>query len=847
MRTLAMAVILLVAAVTSARPPVDVTILRDRWGVPHIFTSGPGASDRSAYANGYAQAEDRLFEMDILRRAGTGRLAETLGPSYLLMDEVVRRDGYTTAELRKLFARLSARDRRSLEAYRDGVNEFIAEVTADPQRLPLEFGGVAPAPWTVEDSVAAAVLELLVEGANGGQEVLQADLLLDLLGRFPESEARGIFDDLLWMDEPAAPTTIASGDAAPLRANRDRVERFASAQLDLLRSHAPAIRRAAASLRQEQGLMGGLGAYPPFPLGLHRHASNAIVVSPGLSATGHPILLGGPQTGLDAPSFFWEVGVHDPSYDAEGVIAPAGPGVLIGRGPNFAMTLTSGIDDAVDTFVERLDPRDPGRYRFKGKWRRFERRTETFQVSGQSPVTLEVLRSVHGPVFFVDRDEGLAFSRRAAFRGHELESAASLLSLGRVRSLRDFRRLADGMSMSFNFHYADTAGNIAYFHRGRLPRRPPGTDPRLPLDGSGTMEWRGIDAPARLPSVVNPKRGFIANWNNKPIPGWSAGEQRELWGVADRIQGLSDTLDAAAAAGRKLSVDDVKSLMRHAAVSDVFAVRIVPFLEDAVATLPAGPENDPLREAVRLVRAWLDAGASLAAVPDGRGVVPLPGAAIYTAFRTAAQVAVFGDELGSALRTMYFPDVLVGDQEDDHGSFGTPDALFLRVLLAAGPVAGEPPADGVLPVSRDYFADVATGVSRTRADVLTDALRSALASLRARFGTDDESQWQLPALRETYRDLGLISAVFGPTEMERENRGSFNLVVDLGPPVQGEIIMPPGESGSFTAADGTHEPPHLRDQLPVYEAFEYRRQPFVPADLEPPVTTETIPIVRAGR
>src|SRR5262249_31676548 len=134
---------------------------------------------------------------------------------------------------------------------------------------------------------------------------------------------------------------------------------------------------------------------------------------------------------------------YDPSYDAEGVIAPAGPGVLIGRGPNFAGTLTSGIDDAVDTYVERLDPQEPGRYRFKGKWRRFEHRTETFQVSGQSPVTIEVLRSVHGPVFFVDRDEGLAFSRRAAFRGHELESAAALLSLGRVRSLREFRRLAD--------------------------------------------------------------------------------------------------------------------------------------------------------------------------------------------------------------------------------------------------------------------------------------------------------------------------------------------------------------------------------------------------------------------
>src|SRR4029077_8936359 len=119
--------------------------------------------------------------------------------------------------------------------------------------------------------------------------------------------------------------------------------------------------------RQEQGLMGGLGARPPFPIGLHRHASNAIVIAPDFSATGHPILLGGPQTGLDTPSFFWEVGTHDGDYEAEGVIAPAGPGVLIARGRGFAMTLPSGIDDAVDTYVETLDPADPGRYLFRNR------------------------------------------------------------------------------------------------------------------------------------------------------------------------------------------------------------------------------------------------------------------------------------------------------------------------------------------------------------------------------------------------------------------------------------------------------------------------------------------------
>jgi len=134
--------------------------------------------------------------------------------------------------------------------------------------------------------------------------------------------------------------------------------------------------------------------------------------------------------------------------------------------------------------------------------------------------------------------------------------------------------------------------------------------------------------------------------------------------------------------------------------------------------------------------------------------------------------------------------------------------------------------------------------TQTRAAALAEALRTALTALAVRFRTTDQGQWQLPALRETYRDLGIISTVFGPIEMERQNRGSFNLVVDLGSPLRGEIVVPPGEAGTFTAADIGYEPPHLRDQLSLYEAFGYRRQPFTPAELEPPVTMETIPIVR---
>lgn len=820
-----------VTAVPHGAGGSQVTIWRDAYGVPQVFAEGAGALYQGAYAMGYAQAEDRLFEMDILRRAATGRLAETLGAAYLTMDEVTRRDLYTRAELQQMFARLSARDQQASAAYRDGVNAYIAKVTGDPSLLPFEFGGVPPAPWDVTDSAAVAALQFVVFGANGGQEVLNADLLLDLMARFPDADAKGIFDDLYWIEDGAAPTTIAPEDGTA--SDLDASERFAPAQLALLRAHASSIHAAAERLRAEKGVMGGLGA--------HRHASNAIVIGPALSATGNPILLGGPQTGLDAPNLFWEGGLHGGGYEAEGVTGPAGPGVLIGRGASFAWTITSGILDNVDTYMETLDPADPGRYLYQGASLPFERRTETIAVAGGDPVTLEVLRTVHGPVFYVDPAGGVAFSRRASFRGQELASAAAIIALGYARTLDDFHRQADRVAVSLNLHYADAAGNIAYFHRGNRPLRPLHTDPRLPLDGSGTMEWRGVLAPSAMPYVVNPKRGFVTNWNNKPIAGWPAGEQREIWGVVDRVQVFLDALEAARAAGRKLGVADVEDLMRRAATTDIFAARIVPFLENAVHGLdPASP----LASAVARVKSWVDAGAPLVATAGTGGVVPDPGAAIYTEFRTVAQEMTFADELGSAFRPMFYPDDNMGDDEDDHGSFGSPDALFLRALLYGSPAPGAPVPSGFLPASRNYFDDVAHGVAQSRDDVLRAALASALEHLAARFGSDDQSRWQLPALVDTYMDFGAIGAVFGPTVMPRENRGSFNLVVDLGRPVRGEIVVPPGQSGTFTADDVTQhrEPPHLRDQLGLYVDFAYRRQPFALADAAPPLTAETLPL-----
>jgi penicillin amidase len=818
------------AHVRGAPAPRTAEIVRDRFGVPHVYVDGRGddALLTATYALGYAQAEDRLFQMDVFRRAARGRLTElpATGAAFLAMDIEARRDGSTPEELEREVGLLHVRDRRVLTAFSAGVNRRIAEVTADPTQLPFEYLGRPPEPWRESDTLAIGELQFGRFGTGGGNELANARLLLELRARFPEHEARGIFDDLLPIDDPSSPVTIAPDERR--FEDRDHVVRFAPAQMAVLDRLGAALVGAAAALGAERAAHLALArrlAIPP----VGGPASNAIVVAGRHTASGHPILLGGPQTGLNIPSFFWEGGIHGGGRDIHGVGVPGTPGVTIGRNAALAFTITSAIDDDTDVYAELLDPADPGRYLHRGQSLAFERRVETFVVAGAPSVTREFLRTVHGPVIFVDQAAGLAFSRRRALDGLVRRAGSRVLKLALTDTLDDFLQLAREVDAGFNFHVADTRGNIAYVHAGRRPRRPEGTDPRLPLLGTGEHEWEGVWR--HRPEVTNPASGTIVNWNNKPAAGWPVGDQRDQWGPLHRVQGLTDGLAAALASGQPLTPQGVSDVMRHAAESDIFAARLVPFLADAVAALPpAAADRARLVQASDLVETWVDAGAPLVAVG---ATLPHPGATIYRAFRTEAQRRIFGDELGTANREMFYPLLNEFNQEDDHGAFDTPDALFHRALVGAA---------AALPLSRDYFRNVATGDAPGRDGALVAALRSALAALAARFGSNDMAGWLEPALRESYMNLGAVNLFFGETIAARQNRGSFNLLAELDGPTGGRIIVPPGESGAIPAGALGPEPPHLRDQLPLYEAFAYRQIPRTRADIEAPTVTTTLDV-----
>ncbi|MFA5890264.1 MAG: penicillin acylase family protein [Actinomycetota bacterium] len=906
-RVLALAACLAVAStgLTATAQPTQETvkILRDSYGVPHIF-----ADDdlKGAFASGYALAEDRLFQMEILRRAGKGRLAELVGDQDAIggqtaaeFDIAIRRELYTEPERQDMFAELQKTDPASADsfmAFVDGVNLRIAEDLADPvNKLPSEYLalGTLPQPWTVTDSIAFAAVGLSIFGAEGGHEVQNACMLSDLSSRLnSEQEAKGVFDDLFWIDDPDAPTTINEGEAVwP-----NKVGRFSAAQMALVNDPqiGPAICKAAAAQRAEEAAIDSVGKRLGIGGLFSPGHSNALVIAGSHTSTGHPMLGGGPQVGYSTPSFFWESGLHTPHYDSVGVNLPLGPGNIMGRTSTLAFTITSGIDDQIDTYVERLNPDNLRQYGEPGHWQDMDCRTETFLVRmnptsppdspGVSPddparatppvrpVVQELCRTVHGPVFFIDAENHVAFSHKKAHWMQDLKGAATWLNLGRKTTLtgpNSVEEALEGFPFTFNFNYASTSGDIAYFHRGLTPLRPDNTDPRLPLPGLG-HEWRrgpdGKDYVAnsailttdgkKAATIVNPAQGYFANWNNKPIKGWGgAGEARELWGPRHRMEGISREVDRLIASDTPIKLNEgdadpttvpscftqddyrigtdplgcvssVNGIIRKAATSDIHALTVLPFLAKAFAV--EGTSVDSVEyKAYEKMKQWSDDGAPLLR-SGSEQTYRSPGVAIYREWRRRLQGGLLDGALGSYSRSMDFPLVIDSSNEDDHGSYLTPDSVLYHVLThdSEFQVPGLP-APTTLTPSRNYCAP------QSCVELMVSTLAQTVAALKTRFSSGDQSTWREPVIVSSVPSLGGAPDI----TMERMNRGSFNQLHDfgVGPGFRTYNVVPPGQSGmvdipTLLAGQTADDPaaavgagnPHVFDQKPLYEGWRYK-------------------------
>ena len=287
-----------IAAPTAANSPSrgQVTIIRDEYGVPHVYGSTP---ESLWYGVGYAQAQDRLWQADLLRRTVNGTTAEFFGPSAVSGD-IFARTLWGPAEWRaELLAASSPEVRQIFEWFADGMNAWIEEATASGS-LPIEYAalGLSPSPWTPEDSVSVVLLIFGQFGESGSDELVNAAHLQELIARFGPVEGTKVFMDTHWLNDPEATTTVpAEGAVNPVR-----------------RGAAP---KANLPAGVGQGLQHWQNAQQGWERNLERlglsdgPASNAIIIGPSLTADGHALLLGGPQMGYSTPQISHEIGIKN--------------------------------------------------------------------------------------------------------------------------------------------------------------------------------------------------------------------------------------------------------------------------------------------------------------------------------------------------------------------------------------------------------------------------------------------------------------------------------------------------------------------------------------------------------
>lgn len=534
----------------------NVNVYRDAYGVPHIFAAN---MNDAARALGYIHASERLFQMEMQRRAGQGRLSEVVGSDMLGVDKFIRTLGlYHLAE--SSAASMSPEAQKFFQDYADGVNSWLA---THQDSLPPEFLllHIKPEPWKIADSVVWGKLMALQLSHNYKLEILRGKLAT----RLTPAQMAALF--------PTAPGSapITTGPRIMQKSEIDTDDAYTK-----------------------------LGKFT----GLDHGASNEWVIAGSRTETGKPILANDPHLGLEAPILWYLARIVTPDFTIKGATVPGLPIFLLGQNDHVAWGFTTTGSDVQDLFVETIDPKNEDHYltpkNIGGGSSAFITHNEVIHVKHGLDVTLHVRATRHGPVMSdIDKEmaalagDGKVMS--LAFTGlgdHDLTSEA-LMHLDRAKGAKDFvEALKLYQAPPQNAVYADSSGNTGYINPGLVPVRKKG-DGLMPVDGaSGDYDWVGTVPFPELPQIANPKVGFIFNANNAVVfTGglYFFGQDWEEPYRAERIQQFFDTT-------LKHSLD--KSAAMQADHLSLVAKQLLPYL------LTVKPNDANAAEALDMLKTW---------------------------------------------------------------------------------------------------------------------------------------------------------------------------------------------------------------------------------------------------
>jgi penicillin amidase len=542
----------------------QVDVYRDPFGIPHI-----NAHDEHdlMMAVGYVQAQDRLWQMDLMRRAGQGRLAEILGDSALPIDRLFRTLDFPGLADR-LKEHLHPESKTLLENYATGINAFIAN---NAGKFPVEFDmlNYRPEPWKIEHS-------LLLSRLMAWE--LSLAWWTDLTyGEIASKVSLEKLQEIIPVYSDSFPVTVPSAQIKKSLTGLDPV-------LDAGKRYC--------ELFGLEGLSGG---------------SNGWAVDSSRSMTGKPLLANDPHLGMPAPSRWYEMHLSAPGWNVSGVSVPGVPLIVIGHNDHVAWGLTAAMIDDADFYIEKIDSLHPDRYFFQKSTLPFSERVEKIYIGSRDSIILNVRSTIHGPVINdihpvlrQKNETGTPPSSVVTMRWTGFENSDEVYGFYGMDIAKNKEEFAGAIREitvpAQSVVYADDQGTIASWTAGRVPIRGK-QNAMLPLPGwTGDAEWHGFIPFEQLPHVVNPREGFIACANQKLADQSYPYYLSTLWEPPSRIQRIRQLLSSTG----KLTIDDFKQFQQD--VYSPYARDLTNLLLHIYDTIKV--ENPSLRNALTYLRNW---------------------------------------------------------------------------------------------------------------------------------------------------------------------------------------------------------------------------------------------------
>jgi acyl-homoserine lactone acylase PvdQ len=735
------------ALLSKEEPIPGLKIERDSHDIPHVFGETRGDV---MYGSGWLAAQDRV----ILLALGIGPAFAAaidvpgVNPFELLLTQrsfTPSVEGYKyVAEQEKVFFEQGPKGERTkhdLESWLEGVNAF--EATQGSKRL-------LP-PLSMPEAIAGFAFIGSIFGNGGGGEVANSQFLANLEAKFGAEEGLKVYRDLRETNDPEAPTTARQAfpyDGVPSGPTPGAVLTDPNS---FSASTAKNLKAITAS---------------------HRRASNFLLAGNEDAKSGHPIAVMGPQLGYFYPEIVYQEDMHGPGIDAQGVVAPISPYVFIGRGRDFAWSLTSADSENTQLFAEQLcnpnelvegpPTRESKSYMYKGECVPFHEFDAGMLGEGHGEKAHEVkfLESAHGPIQGTVTVGGqpYAIAKDRATRGREPagELAFSELDSDEVTSPQTFFEAANNLETTFNMAYVDNR-HIAYFSTGRLPVLAAGTDPSLPTLGTGEYDWTGKfltleQHPHEVDPVGgNPGNDVFTNWNNKPAPEWGA--------ASDNTEGPIHRVQLYTGFGPGMTEASDVSIMNRAATQDLRAVKVWPVIKKVLAGEPAPTKL--AEEGVTLVNEWVEKGASRLGLHQPKAHA----AAVMDSIWLPIGNAVLGPVLGELLPE--FASIAAPDNPPSSSGSAYGGGWESYVYKDLKSVLGEAVAQ---PYSRGYCGNGSLAACRAS---LWAAIQQGMEALVAKKGPNP-TKWFAEKVRIKFPPDPLFS-----TTMRWTNRSTFQQVIEF--------------------------------------------------------------------